>query len=69
MDGDKSVEARDLPPDVVDLLELAAERVDLGVGDARLEAVYKDGVLRYTYLHVGAIDRHELRRRFPPPAD
>ncbi|MFL5929807.1 MAG: hypothetical protein ACJ75P_00995 [Gaiellaceae bacterium] len=33
-----SVEAPELPPGIVELLELLAARPDLGSGDARLEA-------------------------------
>lgn len=61
----EEVERADLPPDVVDLAELLAERVNFGVGDTRIELVLKDGVLRYAFLHQGALDRHELRRRYP----
>ena len=54
----------DLPSGIVELLEQAADLMLLGSGDARLEAIYKDGTLRFCYLHTGSLDRNELRDRF-----
>jgi hypothetical protein len=58
------VEPSDLPPGIVELLELLAARTDLGSGEARLEAIFKDGALRFCYLHTGSLERNELRQRF-----
>lgn len=54
----------DLPAGIVELLEQAAEQLLLGVGDARLEAVFANGKLRFAWLHTGSFDRNELRERF-----
>ena len=37
----EEVDRSRLPPGIVELLELLAERVDLGAGDARLEAIFQ----------------------------
>jgi hypothetical protein len=64
---DESLEVRDLPADVVDLAELLAEKLELGAGETRLEAVFDEGTLRYVFRH-DRHDRNQLRRRFPPSA-
>jgi hypothetical protein len=63
VDNERTAE---LPPDVVDLAEVLAERLGLGAGagDTRLELIYDNGVLRFVWLHSGPVDRHKLRKDY-----
>lgn len=51
----------DVPPDLRGLLEYIAERLNLAVGDTRLEAIFADGKLRYLYRHE-RLDSQEIER-------
>jgi len=65
-----AIPPNEIPSGLVWLLESLAEKLDLGVGDARLEVILADGRLRGIYKHV-RVDRQELEQRFPgqpPPA-
>jgi hypothetical protein len=51
----------DIPPDLRGLLEYVAERLNLAVGDTRVEAIFADGTLRYLYRHE-RLDSQEIGR-------
>ena len=58
--------ARALRPTIRMMLEaIAAELDDMSVGEARLEAIYRDGNLRLIYVHAERISADELDVRYP----
>jgi hypothetical protein len=51
----------DVPPDLRGLLEYVAERLNLTVGDARLEVIYANGLVRQLFRHE-RLDREQVER-------
>jgi hypothetical protein len=66
--GNVQAQRADLSPEIVALLERAAELLNLGAGDCRYEVILSEGRVRYAYLHARH-DREQLAERFNrPPA-
>ena len=51
-----------LPPGVREMLELIAERMDIGVGPWRLEVEFEDGAVRRWFRHEGPLGGLALAR-------
>jgi hypothetical protein len=61
MEAENPTPAPDIPPDLRGLLEYAAERLNLGVGDVRFEVILADGRFRYLFRHE-RLDRQQIER-------